>query len=37
MYSQSRSAVGYMEGVAVEYGKGFTAGTEGERAGAWVG
>ncbi|KAM7325231.1 hypothetical protein ACRRTK_015484 [Alexandromys fortis] len=31
--SQSRSAVGYMEGVTVEYGKGFTAGTEGRESG----
>lgn len=28
MYSQSRSAMGYVEGVTVEYGEGFTAGTE---------
>lgn len=34
MYSQSRSAMGYMEGVTVEYGKGFTAETEGRESGS---
>lgn len=32
--SQSRSALGYMEGATVEYGKEFTAGTERRESGS---